>query len=283
MTEPRFDEPLAGRVAVVTGVSRRQGIAYAVASRLLVMGADLFVSHHRAHDCDQPWGADDVDVLLDDLRGAHPQRRLIDLGLDLAEPAAPQRLIDSAVEAYGHLDILVCVHARSGGDGSIFEMTPERLDGHWAVNTRSTLLLTRYFADQHRGRPRPADDDGVRDSGRVIWFTSGQGAGPMRDEVAYATSKAGLAGVAATVADELLDRRILLNVVNPGPVDTGYLSPEGGLFTEAQIAPILERMPLGRFGSPDDPARLVAWLVSDEGRWVVGQVISSEGGFRRFT
>jgi 3-oxoacyl-[acyl-carrier protein] reductase len=68
-------------------------------------------------------------------------------------------------------------------------------------------------------------------------------------------------------------RGILLNTVNPGPVNTGYLD-------DAPQA-LLRQFPLHRFGEPDDPARLVAWLVSDEGAWVVGQVLHSEGGFRR--
>lgn len=195
-----------------------------------------------------------------------------DLGADLADPAAPGRVIAAAAAAYGHLDILLCVHAQSGDDGPLAAMTASMLDGHYAVNTRSTMLLTKEFAAQHDGR----------DGGRVLWFTSGQQLGPMRDEVAYAASKAALAGVAASVADDLVDRRILLNVINPGPVDSGYLSPDGGCFTAEQLEGLRHRFPLGRFGEPDDVARLVGFLVSDEGRWIVGQVINSEGGFRRW-
>ncbi|WP_432557519.1 SDR family oxidoreductase [Granulicoccus sp. GXG6511] len=264
--------PLLGRVALVTGVSRRQGIAFAVARRLLAMGADLFVTHHRPHDERQPWGADDLDSVVAELRAIDPTRRVEHLGADLADPSAPTRVVDAATAAYGHLDILAAVHARSGGDGPLADMTPARLDQHYAVNTRSTILLTKEFAARHDGRA----------GGRVIWFTSGQQLGPMRDEIAYAASKAALAGVAASVADGLLDRGILLNVINPGPVDTGYLSPEGGSFTPEQLDGLRKSFPLGRFGEPDDVSRLVAFLVSDEGRWVVGQVLNSEGGFRRW-
>ncbi|HHV21564.1 MAG TPA: SDR family oxidoreductase [Propionibacterium sp.] len=264
--------PLIGRVALVTGVSRRQGIAFAVTKRLLAMGADVFVTHHRPHDEVQPWGADDVDAVLADLRGIDPNRRVEHLGADLAHPAAPRRVVDAASAAYGHLDILVCVHAQSGGDGPLADMTAATLDQHYAVNTRSTILLTRELAARHDGRP----------GGRVVWFTSGQQLGPMRDEIAYAASKAALAGVAASVADDLIDRGILLNVINPGPVDTGYLSPAGGFFTPEQLDGLRTMFPLRRFGEPDDVARLVAFLVSDEGRWVVGQVLNSEGGFRRW-
>ena len=86
-------------------------------------------------------------------------------------------------------------------------------------------------------------------------------------------AKGAIASATRTVADELVERGVLLNTVNPGPVNPGYLDDAPADF-EA-------RFPLGRVGEPDDPARLIAWLVSDAGRWMVGQVISTEGGFRR--
>lgn len=271
-------ETLRGRVALVTGVGRRGGIAFAVAARLLDLGADLFLTHHHAHDLAQPWGGEDEASVLDALRALAPERRVESLGADLADPQAPRAVIDAAVAAFGAIDLLICVHARSGADGSLLDCDAAMLDGHWAVNTRSTLLLTRYFAEQFRAERWP----GVEAPGRVVWFTSGQGHGPMVGEVAYATSKAALAGIAVTVAEELIDDGILLNVVNPGPVDTGYLDPALGAIPAEVIDELRTRMPLGRFGQPDDPARLVAWLVSDAGRWVVGQVLTSEGGFRRY-
>ena len=71
----------------------------------------------------------------------------------------------------------------------------------------------------------------------------------------------------------------MLNTVNPGPVNTGYLDRDTSDRAE-RLDEILGLFPGGRFGEPDDPARLIAWLVSDEGQWVVGQVITSDGGFR---
>lgn len=267
------DFPLAGRVAVVTGVSRRQGIGFAVASRLADMGASLFVHHYVPHDAEQPWGADRIDDVVAQLRdrlvgGA----TLADVSLDLGGADAADVLIERGADAFGHLDVLVCNHARSGGDGPLVEMTAERLDTHWQVNTRSTLLATRAFAAQHDGRR----------GGRVIWMTSGQILGPMRDEIAYATSKAALAGITCSVADELIERGIVLNTVNPGPVNTGYLDEGTADRPPDVVRSVLEHFPGGRFGEPDDPARLIGWLVSDEGRWVVGQTISTEGGFRRW-
>lgn len=295
--------PLLGRAAIVTGVSRRRGIGFAVARRLAELGADLFVHHFAPHDNALPWGGDDLEAVFGELRAAQIEgARFGEVSADLAEAESAADVIRAATNAVGAPRILVCNHARSGGDGSIFDMTAERLDGHWAVNTRATLLLTRYFAEEFsaqasstgtgtpaRATARPTAP-GVRQqttgpfdefqTGRVFWMTSGQNDGPMPGEVAYAASKAALAGLTPTVASELLTRGILLNTVNPGPVNTGYLDAET---TDRPLDAMQERLrslPFGRFGDPADPARLIGWLATDEGRWVVGQVITSDGGFR---
>jgi 3-oxoacyl-[acyl-carrier protein] reductase len=261
--------PLRGRTALVTGVSRRAGIGYAVARRLAGLGASLFLHSYAPHDRDQPWGEDPGGPQAV-ARGVHDAAADADahvhwLPLDLALPDTPAELIDAAVAAYGHLDILVCNHARSGGDGPLGTLDAKMLDAHWAVNTRSSILLTQAFAARHDGRP----------GGRVIFMTSGQELGPMTGEVAYAASKGALASITKTLADQLADQRITLNAVNPGPVDTGYASPEAH---EA----VRRHFPQQRWGVPDDPARLIAWLVTDEAVWITGQVINSEGGFRRW-
>lgn len=258
---------LVGRVALVTGVSRRQGIGFAIASRLAARGFELFVTHHRPHDEDQPWGGDDLEGLFAELRATRrdPSQRIVDMAVDLAESGAPDAVLKQAVDEFGHVDVLICNHARSGGDGAIGELTAEMLDAHWAVNTRSSLLLVQSFVAQHDGRS----------GGRVVLMTSGQGLGPMPGEVAYAASKAALAGVTMTLADQLADVGITVNTVNPGPVDTGYMTLEA-------MAHVASMFPFGRMGEPDDPARLIEWLVSDEGQWMTGQVLNTEGGFARW-
>jgi len=265
--------PLLGRVAVVTGVSRRAGIGYAIARRLAALGASLFLHHYAPHDRDQPWGADPggPDAVLSGVTealagGAGNTAGRVQHGeFDLSDPDAPDRLVEAAAAEFGHLDILVCNHARSGGDGPLSTLTAAMLDAHWAVNTRSAILLAQAFAAQHDGRP----------GGRIVFMTSGQDLGPMTPEVAYAASKGALASITRTLADQLADQAITLNTVNPGPVDTGYASPEAH---EA----VRRHFPQQRWGVPDDPARLIAWLVTDEAAWITGQVINSEGGFRRW-
>src|SRR5690554_2764208 len=113
-------------------------------------------------------------------------------------------------------------------------------------------------------------------------MTSGQQDGPMRGEVAYAASKAALAGVTPTVAAELLERGIILNTINPGPVNTGYLDDETADRDLTDVKEWVARTPFGRFGAPRDTANLIGWLATDEGAWVVGQVIKSDGGMSLF-
>ncbi|MGH3547833.1 MAG: SDR family oxidoreductase [Pseudonocardiaceae bacterium] len=260
--------PLHGRVALVTGASRCAGIGHAIARRLAALGASLFLHHYAPHDHDQAGGADPEGPcgVIDTVTDALTSDATIHHGeLDLAAPDAPDQLITTAARALGHLDILVCNHARSGGDGPLGTLDAGMLDLHWAVNTRSTILLAQAFAAQHDGRP----------GGRIIFLTSGQDLGPMRGEVAYAASKGALASITRTLADHLADQAITLNTINPGPVNTGYLPPEA---SEA----LRHRFPQARWGVPDDPARLIAWLVTDDGAWVTGQTINTEGGFRRW-
>ncbi|WP_292701269.1 SDR family oxidoreductase [Microbacterium sp. 69-10] len=270
--------PLSGQTALVTGVSRRKGIGFAVARELASLGADVFIHHFRPHDTAQPWGGDDLEAVRNGIRGAlAPGAVTADRHADLRDAQEIEDLLDAATALTGAVDILVCNQALSGSDGSIVEMTADRLDAHWQTNARASLLLTAGFA--RRKRDAGASAPFGAPTGRVIWMTSGQGDGPMRDEVAYATSKAGLAGVTRTVAAELLDLGIVLNTINPGPVNTGYLDPETTDRDLSWLPGFLETTPFGRFGRPEDPARLIGWLCSDAGSWVVGQVLSSDGGF----
>lgn len=245
--------PLAGRVALVTGVSRRIGIGAAVAQRLHVLGATVVASGWPPHDEEQPWGTSPLD--------AGPLAVQRD---DLADPAVPAALVDDVVERHGAIDIVVAVHARSSSQ-DLATVTAAELDASWAVNVRSVVLLARRFAERH---------DPARPGGRMIWFTSGQALGPMGDNLPYAVTKAALHQMTASLADQLIDRGIVANAINPGPVDTGYADAE----THRAVATMF---PTGRWGTPDDLANLVAWLVGDDAAWIVGQVVDSEGGFRR--
>ncbi|MCC5474140.1 SDR family oxidoreductase [Streptomyces barringtoniae] len=263
--------PLRGRTALVTGASRRAGIGHAVARRLAAYGASVYLHHHVPHDAAMPWGADSPEAVVGSVRNvlADPGARVGSGPGDLADPAEPARLIDTVGEEFGRLDILVANHALSGSDGTLEEIDAAMLDAHWAVDTRSVLLLVQAYA---RSRARlPGETPG----GRVVLMTSGQDlGGGMPGEIAYALQKGALASITRSLAGTLAEQGITVNAVNPGPVDTGYATGEGH-------AAVAARFPGGRWGLPDDPARLIAWLATDEAGWITGEVINSEGGFRR--
>jgi len=110
--------------------------------------------------------------------------------------------------------------------------------------------------------------------GRIVLPASGQSLGPMLDELPYATTKAALEMFVRQLAPEVMGLGITVNAVNPGVTDTGWV-------TEEIRADVLPRMPAGRIVESEDAARLIAWLCSDDARWITGQVIGSEGGFVR--
>jgi 3-oxoacyl-[acyl-carrier protein] reductase len=115
---PHAHLPLVGKTALVTGVSRRRGIGYAVASQFLELGASVFIHHYRPHDLDQPWGGDDLGKARAGLSAARVGEASVgDLGANLSA-VSEIPLIEEATALTGTLDILVCNHAKSGNDGS---------------------------------------------------------------------------------------------------------------------------------------------------------------------
>lgn len=253
--------PLEGRAALITGVSRPGGIGAAVAARLGRDGARLYLSGWSESDAGWAPDADPAggERVVDQLRRDGIEARYREA--DLAHPDTPGRLVGEAVATMGRLDILVANHARSA-EQSVSDLTAEELDLSFAVNSRATLLLIRHFAEQHGGRP----------GGRIVVMSSGQYHGAMPGELPYIASKAAVQQLTASLAVALAARSITVNCVNPGPNDTGYAS--GDLRRRVEQA-----MPSGRWGRPEDTARLVAWLCSDEADWVTGQTIASDGGW----
>ena len=250
---------LEGRVAIVTGGSRRRAIGAAVARRLVADGASVLVQSWSPYDASTEWGADDggPEALVEELgaKAAH-------VAADFADPAAPAAVVRAARDAFGHVDILVANHARGPRQG-LADLTAAEIDLTYAVNTRATLLLIKEFAAQH---------DDTRPGGRVMVFSSGQYHGAMPDELPYIASKAALHELTPSLAVHLAPRGITVNCVNPGPNATGWADP-------SMVAETARRVPGGRWSTPADTANLVAWLASDQAEWVTGQTIASDGGW----
>jgi 3-oxoacyl-[acyl-carrier protein] reductase len=256
------DRSSGERVVVVTGVGRPAGIGFAIARRLLGDGAEVL-----CHTFGEEGEGAAAELRAVDLGAAEPgeaSERLRFLEADLGEPDAPGRVIGAALDAFRAVDGLVVNHAHSS-DQSLATVSAAELDRAWAVNARAAVLLAQAFAARH-------DDE--RPDGRIVFLTSGQHLGPMPGELPYVLSKAAVQGATRTLADELAERGITVNAVNPGPVDTGWPSAE----LRERLRPAF---PSGRWGRAADIAPVVAWLLSAESAWVTGQVIDAEGGFRR--
>lgn len=179
-----------------------------------------------------------------------------DYPCDLSSPTAPTALIEQITGERGSIGGLVLSHAH-GVESGVLDTTAEAFDQHVAVNARASLLLTAAFA-------RQVDADG----GAVVAFTSDHTTGNL----AYGASKGALDRIVISAARELGPKGISANVVNPGPIDTGWMDDE------ARDA-MTTYNPLGRPGTPRDIAGITAFLLSDEGRWISGQLLRADGGF----
>lgn len=252
---------LHGRVALVTGAGRRGAIGAAICRALAAAGADVAFTHWSAYDASMPWGADADGPagLLAELEGLG--RRALAFEVDLSAPEAAERTLDAA-EQLGPLTILVN-NAAYSTTGPWQELDAETLDNHYAVNVRAMALLSVGFAQRFHGG-----------AGRIINLSSGQAQGPMPFELAYVASKGAIEAFTRSLSAALGPRGITVNAVNPGPTDSGWMDEELKAF-------LLPKFPFGRIGQPDDVARLIAFLASDEAGWITGQVIHSEGGFLR--
>ncbi|MEA2596056.1 MAG: 3-oxoacyl-[acyl-carrier protein] reductase [Thermomicrobiales bacterium] len=257
------DRSTERRVALVTGATRRNGIGAAICRALAAAGNDVAFTQWRRYDQQFSWGAqsEDAPALLEELRATGVRAEAFEV--DLSLPETPTRLLDLVTDQLGPLSILVNNAAYSTQDG--YEaLDAATLDAHYAVNIRGMALLSVEFARRWPGGR----------GGRIVNLTSGQSLGPMPTELAYAATKGAVEAFTRSLADGVASREITVNAVNPGPTDTGWIDDD-------LRAELLPSFPFGRIGLPEDAARVVAFLASEEAAWITGQVVHSEGGFRR--
>lgn len=245
---------------VVTGVGRLRSIGAGIALGLAADGWDLVFNYWSAYDdrIGLERGADDPAAVAAACRELGSRVELVPA--DLATVAAATTLIDAAV-ALGGLRGLVMSHCESV-DSSILDTTVASWDRHFAVNARATWLLIKAFAEHLPTAPSTTV------TGSVVALTSDH----FVHNLPYGASKGALDRIVLAAAGELGHRGLRANVINPGPVDTGWMDDE---IRGAALA----RTPAGRLGTPTDTANLVRFLLSDAGGWVNGQLLHSDGGF----
>lgn len=246
---------------LITGVGRRRSIGAGLAVGLAEDGWDLAINYWPQYDdrVGLDHGADDPNAIAAECRALGRQVEV--LPADLSDPAVPAELIDAAA-GRGGLVGLVMSHCESVAS-SILTTSVESWDRHFAVNARATWLLVKEFAvrlpvGDHRGEPQ----------GRIIALTSDHTA----HNTPYGASKGALDRLVIAAAVELADRGVRANVINPGPIDTGWMNEEIRASGTADT-------PAGRLGSARDTAHLVRFLMSDQGSWINGQLLYSNGGF----
>lgn len=247
---------LPRKLALVTGASNPRDIGTAICRKLASVGVDIFFTCWKS---DSSW--------LEDF-----QREIIEKGvrcdsleIDLSDEQASTEILDTMSNSLGLPSILVNNAAHSTHDGYM-KLDAKTLDNHYAVNMRTTFLLCVEFARRF--------DQTQAGTGRIINMTSGQELGPMPEELAYVATKAAITAFTKSLSVELAPKGITVNAVNPGPTDTTWMTDE----IRKQLLP---KFLMGRIGLPEDTARLVAFLASDDAKWITGQVIHSEGGFYR--
>lgn len=238
---------LAGRTALVTGSS--QGIGKAIALRLAADGAKVIV-HARSAEKAEP---------VAELIRAEGGTADVVLG-DLAEGDTATRLVRDAVAVHGGLDILV-LNAGGGSQGLAVDLPVETIDRTIAFNLRATILAVSEYA---RLTQSP--------HGRVVFISSGMATHPAPGVSVGAAAKAGSEAFIRSAAQELGERGITCNSVAPGCTRTEMIA---GQTWPDQVPPWTA---LRRLGQPEDIADVVAFLASDEARWLTGLTIAANGG-----
>ena len=239
------------KTAVVTGGSR--GLGRAVCLELAKGGANVVLCYagnaSAAEETAQACEALGAQVLT--------------VKCDVSDAAQVKELMDAALAKFGRIDILVN-NAGITRDGLLMTMKEEDFDAVTATNLKGTFLCMKAVARQMM-RQR---------CGRIVNLSSVVGLRGNAGQVNYAASKAGVIGMTKSLAKELASRGVTVNAVAPGFIDTDMTAA----MPEAAKTATLATIPMGRLGAPEDVARAVAFLASDEAAYITGQVLAVDGG-----
>jgi NAD(P)-dependent dehydrogenase (short-subunit alcohol dehydrogenase family) len=273
--------PHPTRVALVTGCGKPVGIGNSTAHALAAKGVAVVVADLRPtgvanefnapEDTDANWGG--VDTLVEDIRkgGGTASAVLGNVSLE----ADANRMVAEVIERYGRLDILVNnAGAPQGADRNEIENVPvEAWDLTMGVNAKGAFLMSRA-AVPHMRKAK---------FGRIVSLSSKAALRPGAKRATYAASKAAILGFTRSLALDLAPHGITVNAVCPGPIRTSRAIStnrrEYGADLEIGFRERSKAIPVGRFGTPEEVASMIAYLASDEAAFVTGQAIGVDGGW----
>jgi 3-oxoacyl-[acyl-carrier protein] reductase len=242
---------LEGKAALVTGASR--GIGRAIALRLAAEGADVLVNYNA--------NAEAANEVADAVKALGRQVHLVQA--DVGKPADVERLVQSALDHFKRIDILVN-NAGITRDTLLMRMSEQDWDDVLDTNLKSAFLVTKAAL-----RPMLRQR-----SGRIVNITSISGVIGNAGQANYSASKAGMIGLTRSIAREVASRSITCNAVAAGVIDTEIWQG----VPEAAIDSLLQMIPAGRKGTPEDVAEAVAFFASDAAAYITGQVLNVDGG-----
>jgi len=245
---------LKGKVAVVTGASK--GIGAGIAKSLAAAGAAVVVNYASSKE-----GADRVVADITAKGG-----KAIAVKGDVAKAADVQRLFDEAKKAFGRIDILVN-NAGIYQFLSLEESTEDAFHRHFNTNVLGTLLATQE-AVKHFGP----------NGGSVINISSVASETAMPTTAVYSATKGAVDTLSRVLAAELGPRKIRVNVIAPGGVETEGTHAAGAIGSDFEKM-LVSKTALGRIGQPDDIARIAVFLASDDAGWLTGERIAASGGY----
>lgn len=269
---------LKGKVAIVTGAGRKGGIGAATAMRLAQDGAHVVVGDICAPTSDLPnagsaaW--EELAAVAAEIEALGV--RSLAIKVDVTNAASVEALVAQTREAFGRLDILVNNAGAAIGPGPVIQMAEQAWRRTLEINATGTFLCCKHAL--------PLMIEGKR-GGRIVNMASIAAERPKPFVSAYAASKAAVAALTRSLAQEVAEFGVTVNAVLPGDVDTALkqwgLQLES-LVTQQPYEAVLKeavgRIPLGRLATPEDIARLVAFLASDEASFITGQAYNITGG-----